>query len=196
MVDQLPRREFQKRRALRGWLARHHQSEGSFWLVTYKKHVTKWYLPYGDVVEELLCYGWVDARSRRVDEDRTSLLVAPRKAGSTWSASNKERVMRLRNAGLMTPAGQAKIDAAKRDGSWSFLDDIDQLLIPEDLDAALLSDQRAARHFAAFNSTAKKIILLWVKTAKRAVTRQERIRETVRLAARNIKAAHPEAKGQ
>lgn len=191
-----PRIEFRSRRDLRRWLEKHHRTAETFWLVSYKKHVTDRYLPYGDIVEELLCFGWVDARTRRVDEDRTMLLVAPRKSGSTWSASNKRRIARLRKAGLLEPAGEDKVTAAKADGSWCFLDDIEKLLVPEDLESALARNERARRHFEAFNPAARKVILLWIKTAKRDETRKKRIRETVRLAAKNIKAAHPEARGQ
>ena len=195
MVDDLPRREFRSRDELRTWLQQNGRSESSFWLVTYKKHVPEYYLRYGEVVEELLCFGWVDGRSRRVDDDRTSLLVAPRKAGSTWSAPNKERVARLTEQGLMTAAGQRKIDDAREDGSWSYLDDIDRLIVPDDLGEALNRNAKARRNFDGFNDSAKKIILLWIKTAKREATRSKRISETVRLAAKNVKAAHPEAKG-
>ena len=195
MVDDLPKREFRSRSELRAWLQQNGRSEGSFWLVTYKKHIPEYYLRYGEVVEELLCFGWVDGRTRRVDEDRTSLLVAPRKSGSTWSASNKARVARLAENGLMTPAGQARVDEARKDGSWAFLDDIDQLIIPNDLDDALRKNAKARKNFDGFNDSAKKVILLWIKTAKQDATRAKRIRETVRLAAKNLKAAHPEAKG-
>lgn len=196
MDNDLPQREFRSREALRRWLEANHATADSFWLVTYKKHVKTYYIPYGDTVEELLCYGWIDGRTRRVDDDRTMLLVARRKAGSTWSAPNKKRVAHLIERGLMTHAGQEKIDAAKKDGSWSYLDDIDKLIVPEDLATALSANKRASRNFEAFNASAKKIILFWIKSAKRASTRHQRIRETVRLAAKNLKAAHPEARGQ
>ena len=96
----------------------------------------------------------------------------------------------------MQPAGQAKIDEAKQDGSWEFLDDIDNLVIPDDLAAALAKNKRATKYFDAFSNSSKKIILYWIKTAKRDATRQKRISETVRLAAKNIKAATPAAYGQ
>ena len=196
MPSDHPQIEFRSRRAIRDWLEVNHANAGTFWLVTWKKHVEEHYVPYGDVVEELLCYGWVDARTRRVDEDRTKLLVAPRKTGSTWSASNKRRVARLTRAGLMTPAGQAKVDAAKKDGSWTWLDDIEKLIEPDDLEAALSRNRKARTNFDAFPGSARKVILLWIKTAKKRETRANRIAETVRLAAKNIKAAHPEARGQ
>lgn len=190
-----PKIEFRSRKAIRDWLAANHTTGTTFWLVTFKKHVTQYYIPYGEIVEELLCFGWIDARTRRVDEDRTMLLVAPRKPGSTWSASNKKRVARLVRDGFMTPAGAAKIDSAREDGSWSYLDDIENRVVPDDLERAFKRNKKARRNFEAFNASAQKVILLWIKTAKRADTRATRVSETVRLAAKNVKAAHPEARG-
>ncbi len=195
-LDNLPKREFSSRQELRDWLAANHAESDAFWLVSFKKHVSDRYVTYDAIVEELLCYGWIDGRTRRLDDDRTMLLVARRKPGSTWSAPNKKRVARLEKAALMTPAGREKIDAARRDGSWSFLDDIDKLVIPDDLGRALQGNDEAQRAFHAFNDSAKKVILLWIKTAKRRETREKRVSETVRLAAKGVKAAHPEARGQ
>ena len=196
MSKDFPKIEFRSRQQLRDWLEANHATATRFWLVSYKKHVKENYVPYGDIVEELLCYGWIDTRTRRLDDDRTMLLVAPRKSGSTWSASNKERVARLVREGLMTPAGQEKIDDARRDGSWSYLDDIENLIIPDDLAERLQRNKTARRNFESFNASSKKVILFWIKAAKREETRIKRVRETVRLAAKGIKAAHPEAKGQ
>lgn len=188
--------EFRSRQELRNWLHANHSIADTFWLVSFKKHVTDCYIPYGEIVEELLCYGWIDSRTRRLDEDRTMLLVGRRKPGSTWSAANKKRVAELEKAELMTAAGRDKIDAARRDGSWSYLDDIENLVIPDDLSDALNANKTAQRKFDAFNKSAKKVILLWIKTAKRSDTRAKRVSETVRLAAKGLKAAHPEARGQ
>lgn len=195
-IGDLPKREFRSRQELRNWLDANHAEADSFWLVSFKKHIADRYIPYDAIVEELLCYGWVDSRTRRLDEDRTMLLVAPRKPGSTWSASNKKRVASLEKAGLLAPAGREKIDEAKRDGSWSFLDDVENLVIPKDLASALERNKAAHKAFSAFNKSAKKVILLWLKTAKRSDTRAKRVNETVRLAAKGLKAAHPEAQGQ
>jgi len=191
-----PRLEFRSRKAIRAWLDANHATATAFWLVTFKKHVKEHHIPYGEIVEELLCFGWVDSRTRRVDDDRTMLLVSPRKPGSTWSASNKRRVAELEKEGLMTTAGRAKVEQGRKDGSWTFLDDIEKLVEPDDLVDALNRNQRARQNFDSFNPSARKVILLWIKTAKRDETRARRISETVRLAARNLKAAHPEAKGK
>ena len=196
MASDYPKIEFRSRRAIRDWLEANHDSKGTFWLVAFKKHVQEHYVPYGDIVEELLCFGWIDSRTRRVDDDRTMLLVGPRKPGSNWSTPNKQRVAKLSSAGLMAPAGQAMVDAAKEDGSWTWLDDVEKLIEPDDLAEALDRNKRARKNFNAFPGSGRKIILLWIKTAKRAETRAQRIAETVRLAAQNIKAAHPEARGR
>ena len=148
------------------------------------------------MVDELLCFGWIDSRTRRLDEDRTLLYVSPRKPGSSWSKANKHRIAKLAKEGKLQPAGAAAVDAAKQDGSWTFLDDVERLEVPPDLDCALDDNPRARSHFDAFNASAKKIILLWIKTAKRDETRARRIAETVRLAGKNIRAAHPEATGR
>ena len=195
-LEDLPRTEFCSRQELREWLDANHASADAFWLIAFKKHVTDRYVSYDAIVEELLCYGWIDGRTRRLDDDRTMLLVAPRKPGSTWSALNKKRIDRLEKTGLMTSAGREKIEDAKQDGSWTFLDDIENLVVPEDLSSALAKNKAAQREFAAFNKSAKKVILLWIKTAKRSETRAKRVSEAVRLAAKGVKAAHPEARGQ
>ena len=91
---------------------------------------------------------------------------------------------------------RAKVDQAKKDGSWHFLDDIENLIEPDDLANALAENQHARQNFDSFSPSARKVILLWIKTAKRDETRARRISETVRLAAMNVKAAHPEAKGK
>ncbi|MEM7504403.1 MAG: YdeI/OmpD-associated family protein [Pseudomonadota bacterium] len=195
-IADLEQIEFTSRHELRRWLADNHRAAAAFWLVSYKKHRAEEYIAYGDIVEELLCFGWIDSRTRRLDDDRTMLLVSPRKGGSTWSAANKTRLKRLRKAGLLTSLAEAQIAEAKKDRSWYFLDDIEKLVVPADLQRALDRNPRARDHFSAFGAAAKKVILLWIKTAKRAQTREQRVREAVRLAAMNVKAAHPEARGR
>ncbi|MGA7690340.1 MAG: YdeI/OmpD-associated family protein, partial [Jiangellales bacterium] len=108
-----------------------------------------------------------------------------------WSRLNKTRVAHLIDAGLMTEAGMALIEQAKADGTWTVYDEVEDLIIPPDLAAALAANPMAEQHFTAFSDSSKKGILWWIKSAKRAPTRQKRIDETVRLAVDNIKANHP-----
>lgn len=180
--------EVTSRAAWRNWLADHHQQPESIWLVTYKKHTGDRYLAYDAIVEEALCFGWIDSLPRRLDEDRTMLLLSPRQPKSLWSKLNKTRVAQLIANGLMMPAGIEKIQQAKADGSWIFLDDVEALVIPEDLAAALAENATAAKYFEGFSPSAKKGILQWIKMAKREQTRQQRIEKTVTLAAQNKRA--------
>jgi uncharacterized protein YdeI (YjbR/CyaY-like superfamily) len=175
----------------RAWLAEHYQQTEAVWLVTFKKHCGDRYVDYGATVEEALCYSWVDSHTRRVDEDRTKLLYSPRKVGSTWSASNKKRVERLIADGRMMPVGLAKIEAAKQDGSWEFMDDIEAGIAPDDLKDALDANPVAAASWERMRHSSKKVILLWIKTAKTQPTRNKRIAETVAKATVGKLAAHP-----
>ena len=176
------------RAAWRAWLAEHHAASDGVWLVSFKKATSQPIVPYAHAVEEALCFGWVDSVTRTLDEDRHRLLYTPRRPGSGWAATNKERVGRLEAAGLLAPAGVAIIEAARRDGSWSALDAVEALEVPTDLRAALDARFAAAHHFDAFPKSARRGILEWIQNAKRPQTRAERIEETARLAAENVRA--------
>jgi uncharacterized protein YdeI (YjbR/CyaY-like superfamily) len=178
----------ESREQWRAWLEAHHGSSPGIWLVTWKKASGRPHLPYDDVVEEALAFGWVDSLPRKLDDDRSQLLITPRKAGSNWSRLNKERVERLLAAGLMAPAGLAVVEAARADGSWTALDDVENLVEPEDLRAALDAEPEARRHWDAFPRSVKRGILEWLLNAKAAATREKRVRETAELAARGERA--------
>jgi uncharacterized protein YdeI (YjbR/CyaY-like superfamily)/alkylated DNA nucleotide flippase Atl1 len=181
--DALPHVHPRTRSKWRAWLAKHAATSGPIWLVYDKQSAGPRTLSYAEAVEEALCFGWVDSKVRPIDAKTYKQYFAPRKAKSTWSKVNKERVDRLVAAGLMTPAGQACVDRAKRDGSWTVLDAVEALTVPDDLAAALAANDAARRWFAEFKRGAKKILLYWVTTAKRPETRAARIAELVAAAA-------------
>lgn len=116
------------------------------------------------------------------------LWFAPRRAGSAWSKPNKERVARMIAAGLMMPAGMAKVEAAKADSTWTMLDAVEALEIPPDLAAAFAPYPKARQNFEAFPRSAKRGILEWIVQAKRPETRAKRVAETARLAEENVRA--------
>jgi uncharacterized protein YdeI (YjbR/CyaY-like superfamily) len=180
--------EISSRRQWRTWLAKNYDTFHAIWLVSYKVSTGKPRLDYDALVEESLCFGWIDSTIRTIDEDRAAIYVSRRKKGSIWSRPNKERIERLQASGLMTPAGQALIDAAKADGSWTTYDVVEDLIVPPDLAAALKQDAQAAAYFEAFAPTRKKPILWWVYQAKKPETRAARVAEVVRLAHDNLKA--------
>jgi uncharacterized protein YdeI (YjbR/CyaY-like superfamily) len=117
--DRYPRVEVASRQELHDWLAAHGDSSPGIWLVTAKKVEPERYVPYGEIVEEAICFGWVDSRSRSLDDRRTMLLLTPRRPRSNWSASNRERVARLIAEGRMQPAGLAAVEAANTHGTWT-----------------------------------------------------------------------------
>lgn len=172
----------------RAWLAANHTRPEGVWLITYKKAAGKPRVEYDEAVEEALCFGWVDSKPGKLDDERSMLWFAPRKGGTGWSRPNKERVERMVAAGLMIPAGQAKIDAAKADGTWELLDAVENLEIPPDLGAALDAYPAARANFEAFPRSARRGILEWIVQAKTPATRAKRVAETARLAEENVRA--------
>ncbi len=189
-VSSLPENSFlaKSRDDWRVWLSSHHQTSQGIWLVTFRKGRGRPRLEYSDAVEEALCFGWVDSLPRKLDDDRTMLYFAPRKKGSGWSALNKQRVERLMREGLMMPAGLAKVEAAKKDGTWSKLDEVEALVVPDDLLVELRRYEHAAKFFEAFPKSVKRGILEWILNAKRPETRHKRISETARMADVNERA--------
>jgi uncharacterized protein YdeI (YjbR/CyaY-like superfamily) len=173
------------RAAWRAWLERNHASTPGVWVVRPRKQPP---LDYDALVEEALCFGWVDSREQPVDDERLMQLLTPRKPGSAWARSNKERIARLDNGGALAEAGRRVVETAKADGSWSRYDSAEALEIPADLAAALGASARAAESFAGFTDAAKRTILRWLIDAKRPETRAKRIEEIARRAAENERA--------
>jgi uncharacterized protein YdeI (YjbR/CyaY-like superfamily) len=172
----------------RAWLEANYTRKEGVWLISYKKATGKPSITYDESVEEALCFGWIDSKGNKLDEERTMLWFAPRKPRTGWSAPNKRRVEELIASGRMAAPGLVKIEAAKQDGSWSALDGVEALEIPPDLGAALAANPTAQQFFEAFPRSVKRSILEWILNAKRAETRASRIAETVRLAAQNERA--------
>ncbi len=180
--------QVESRTELRQWLAKNHARKEGVWLVTFKKSAGDKYVSWDDLVQEVICFGWIDSQVRRLDADRSMQWIAPRKPGSGWSRRNKEHVAQLAAAGLLMPAGLAKIEAAQADGSWNALDAVENLEVPPDLVEALAEYTDAAAHFEAFPRSVKRSILEWIGNAKQPSTRQKRVAETARLAQDNIRA--------
>lgn len=166
----------------RAWLAQHHDRGEGVWLVCFKKAADGPTLSTDDVVEESVAFGWIDSVPKKLDGARWMLWIAPRQPGSNWSRLSKERAERMQASGLMEPAGQAVIDRAKADGSWSALDDVENLIVPDDLASALVSLPPARDEWEQFPPSTKRGILEWIVNAKRDTTRAKRIAQTAHLA--------------
>jgi len=158
----------------RRWLADHHDTADAVWLLYYKKESGRPSIAWPEAVDQALCFGWIDSKVRSIDDERYEQYFCRRKPGSPWSRINKEKVAELTAAGLMEPAGQAAIDRAKGDGSWSMLDDAEAGIVPDDLAAAL--DESGGRDaFDGFTDAQRRGLLAWILFAKRADTRHRRI---------------------
>lgn len=169
--------EVRSRSQLETWLRKHHEQSESIWLVTFKKATGPDHLPYEDVVQEALAWGWIDSLPRALDDERTMLRLSPRQKGSNWSKSNRERVKHLIQAGEMQPAGLNAVEAAKDDGSWDRLKQAETGAAPKDLAAHLGAGGR--RGWRTYSITVRRRTLEWLLDAKREATRKRRIERIV-----------------
>lgn len=178
------------RKEWRKWLEKNHQSETSIWLIIYKKGSKTPSVYYPEAVDEALCFGWIDSKPNKRDENSYYQFFAKRNPKSNWSKVNKEKVKKLIEQGFMHSSGLKMIDIAKQNGAWTALDDVENITIPDDLNALFLKNKTAYKNWEKFPRSSKRGILEWIMNAKKTETRQKRIEETVRLAANNIKANH------
>lgn len=162
-------------RAWRQWLEQHHDKQQSVWLIYHKQKSDMPTLTWSEAVDEALCFGWVDSRKKPIDEERYMQFFSRRKPNGTWSKINKEKIQQLIQEQRMTAAGLACIEKAKENGSWTLLDEVEALTIPEDLDAALQAKAGAKEFFSGLSKSVKKSMLQWLVLAKRPETRQMRI---------------------
>ena len=178
--------EIVSREALRSWLLNNHAKAESVWLVTYKKSVPSKYVSRWEVLDELICFGWIDGIRRKLDDTRTMQLISQRKA-QHWAQTYKERAARLTDEGKMHTSGLQAIERSKENGLWNFMDDVDKLIIPDDLSRALSDCDGAAEFFHSINPSSKRFVLRWIKLARTEKIRKKRIDRIAELSARGEK---------
>jgi uncharacterized protein YdeI (YjbR/CyaY-like superfamily) len=171
----------------RQWLVENHSSSQFVWLVQYKQKSARPSISWSEAVDEALCFGWIDSTRKTIDHERFLQFFCKRKPTSNWSKINKTKIERLIAKGLMTEAGYKSIEVAKKNGSWSILDDVEELIIPNDLREAFQSQAGSADYFNNLSKSVKKMLLQRIVLAKRAETRQKRITEILALAVQNQK---------
>ncbi len=157
------------------------------WLV-YRKKLAGGEFAHGEIVDEALCFGWIDSVPRKLDDVRSMLLLSPRKAGSSWSKVKRTGSFASSPRGLCRPRALPKWHPLKKDGSWRRLAAVDALEEPHDLSVALNGVPNAANHWAAFLASTRRGILEWILNAKTAITRAKRIAETAHLVGENKRA--------
>lgn len=175
------------RQEWRDWLQENHDKKQSIWLIYFKKESKLPSVVYSEAVDEAICFGWIDSKSKPIDSDSYMQFFCRRKPKSVWSKINKEKIARLTEEGLMTKAGFDCIEVAKQNGSWTILDEAEALMVPDDLESAFQGSSMAREYFLSLSRSDKRNILQWLVLAKRPETRQNRIDEIVTLAEENQK---------
>lgn len=178
--------EVESGKELRAWLAANHSQKESIWLVTFKKEVPDKYVSTQEVLDELLCFGWIDGIRRKLSETQTMQLISPRQV-QHWTKTYKDRFAKLEKEGRMMDAGRAAVLLSKKQGLWDFMDDVDNLIKPADFLLALEQNLPALQCFDAFGAASKRFMLRYIKIAKTPATREKRIQQIALLAKENKK---------
>ena len=182
--DDLPVLRFASQQQFEDWLEAEHLTAVGAYVTIAKKGAPEPTLAQSEMVESLLCFGWIDGRVQRLDEHHFLTRVTPRRSKSVWSQKNVEWVGRLLEAGRMRPAGLAAVEAAQADGRWDrAYAGPASITVPDDLAAALAGSPAAQREFEALDGTNRYAVLWRVHTAGTPETRARRIAACVEMLA-------------
>lgn len=184
-MDQIPHYYAKDRKSWRQWLEENHEIQNAIWLVFDKGKDRK--MSWQDIVQEALCFGWIDSRPGKVSETQSKIYVSKRKPKSVWSKINKQHVEQLIDQGLMSTAGLKSIELAKANGSWDALNLSDNLIYPKELEALFKDDEVAKTNFESFPPGSRKNMLQWIYDAKTESTKQKRIQQTFDAARENVR---------
>lgn len=171
----------------RNWLHKNHSTETGVYLVFYKVSSNKPSMRWEEAVKVALCYGWIDSTVKKLDEERRQQYFTPRKTKSVWSKLNKTYIDELTKAKLMQPSGKAIVKIAKSNGSWDALNNVDNEIIPPNLQKAFTKNPIAFTNYKNFAPSYRRGYLYWLYAAKRETTQQKRIEEIIRLCKLNKK---------
>ena len=165
--------------AWRAWLVANHDSARGVWVASWRKASGRDPVAYEDLVEEAICFGWIDSTVNILDDERGLQLMTPRKPKSGWTRLNRRRVAAVEEQGRMTDAGRRAVEAAQANGWWTIYDPVEDLLEPDDLARALDASVAARRAWDAVPPSARKQMLWSIVSAGRPETRQRRIARIV-----------------
>lgn len=170
------------------WLEKNHSTAEDVWLIYYKKPSGKPRIPYSDAVEEALCFGWIDGKIKKINEEYYIQRFTPRRCGSRWSKYNVERVEKLIKEGKMEPHGLKAFKEALENPELIYDNKVsDEPVIPEDLNNALTLNSIALENFMNFSESARGLYIKWLNNAKKAETRSGRIKKIVAFSEKNIR---------
>lgn len=176
------------RAAWRAWLNANHDSERGVWVASWKKDAPGPAVAYEALVEEALCFGWIDSTVNTLDDARRLQMMTPRRPRSPWTRLNRQRITDMDGQGLLTDAGRSAVDAAKANGYWTIFDPVEDLLEPPELSDALDLSSAARAAWDSFPPSARKQMLWWVISARTDATRTKRVAKVVHEAAQGRRA--------
>ncbi|MGX1929267.1 YdeI/OmpD-associated family protein [Flagellimonas sp. 2504JD4-2] len=186
-----PEHYFKNDAEWRDWLHKNHAASSGIYLILYKVDHEMESMRWEEAVRVALCYGWIDSTVKSLGDGKRRQYFCPRKPKSVWSKVNKDHIKDLIKSGLMHTSGHDIIETAKKNGSWIALDDVENGVVPQDLQKAFDSDKTAFENFRNFTHGQRKSYLYWLHQAKREETRQKRIKEIIQCCAANIKSRNP-----
>ena len=163
----------------RSWLQKNHTTSDGVWLIYYRASTGSRRLTWEEAVREALCFGWIDSKAESIDDERYKQIFTPRKPKSVWSKINKQHIAELTELGLMSDAGFRAVDVAKKNGAWTFLEPLDALIVPADLESALQGSDSARDADEALSNSAKRAVLYPLYSAKREETRAKRLSDVL-----------------
>ena len=176
------------RDAWRSWLEQNHSLEKEIWLVYYKKGTGKPSITYPDSVEEAICFGWIDGLKKTIDDETYTHRFSPRRKGSKWSSLNIQYAKKMIDAGKMMEAGlEAFNQKVVYDPETLSMKAAKEISLTPEIENALRENKTAWENFNNLALSYKKQYIGWLVSAKKAETRERRLKEAIRLLAKNQK---------
>ncbi len=186
-MDDLPELYFERDTDWYDWLLNKHDKEKGIYLIFFKLEMNVPTMRWEEAVKVAICFGWIDSTVKSLGNGKRRQYFCPRNPKSTWSALNKKYVEELTIASLIHKSGYKTIDLAKKTGTWTAMDDVENGIIPEELQSAFDANLRAFENYQSFAPGYRKSYLSWLHSAKREETIKKRINQIIELCANNIK---------
>lgn len=178
---------FKNDKEWRKWLSKNYNFSKGVYLIFYKVENPEPSMRWEEAVKVALCYGWIDSTVKSLGNGKRRQYFCPRNPKSVWSALNKKYIQELTENNLMHESGLKIIETGKQNGSWTALDDVENLIVPKDLQVEFDKNKTAFHNYKNFAPSYRKSYLYWLNQAKREATRQKRIAEIINFCGQNIK---------
>jgi uncharacterized protein YdeI (YjbR/CyaY-like superfamily) len=186
-LEGFPELHFERHADWYDWLLANHENTKGVYLIFYKLELKVPTMRWEEAVKVALCFGWIDSTVKSLGHGKRRQYFCPRNPKSTWSALNKKYVIELSSKGLIQESGFKMIELAKQKGTWTAMDDVENGIIPQELQNAFNTNPRAFENYQNFSKSYRKGYLSWLQSAKREATRKKRINQIIELCANNIK---------